>query len=145
MLVSPTINSIHGRILSITGTDPAAGAEISETVPDRRRWRILGVHFSLVTDATVADRLVHLVIDDGSNTLIQICVVTAHAASITKQYSFSNFGSTQLDPVLCFYLPLPPLLLTAGFRIRTVTDLIEGGDNYSAPQILVEEWIDPSS
>ncbi len=143
MLVSPTINSFHGRLLSFTGTDPAAGAEISETVPDRRRWLLRGIYFSLTTSATVADRLVHLIIDDGTNIIAKICVVIAHAADTAKDYSFANYGSTQLNPVLCFYLPLPLLPLAAGYRIRTSTDLIEGDDDFTAPQLLVEEWIDP--
>ncbi len=143
MTISPTINSVHGRLRSITGTDPAAGAEISETVPDRRRWRILAVRFTLVTDDPVADRLVHLILDDGTNIFCDVCVTTAHAASITKTYNFSNFGSTQLNPVTCLYIPLPPLPLSPGFRIRTATDLLEVTDDFSAPQLLVEEWIDP--
>ncbi|MBA7545413.1 hypothetical protein ES705_37781 [subsurface metagenome] len=143
MDVSPTIQHPHGRIRSITGTDPAAGAEISETVPDRRRWRILAVRFSLTADATVADRVVHLTIDDGTNVIADICVTTAHAASITKVYNFSNFGSTQLNPTTCLYIPLPPLPLMEGYHITTVTELMEAGDDFSAPQILVEEWIDP--
>ncbi len=143
MLISPTINSVHGQILSITGADPDAGAEISEVVPARRRWRILAVRFTFVTDATVANRLVHLHIDDGTNTFVDICVTTAHEASATKTYNFSNFGSTQLNPTNCLYIPLPPLPLSPGFRIRTATDLKEDGDNFSAPQLLVEEWIDP--
>ncbi len=143
MDITPTILTLHGRIISFTGTDPAVGEEISQTVPDRRRWRILAVRFTLVTDDTVADRLVHLVLDDGTNIFADICVTTAHAASITKAYNFSNFGSTQLNPVTCLYIPLPPLPLSPGFRIRTATDLKEDGDNFSAPQLLVEEWIDP--
>ena len=145
MIDPPPITSVHGRILSITGTDPDAGAEISEVVPARRRWRILAVRFTFVTDATVADRLVHLHIDDGVNTFADICVTTAHQASVTKTYNFSNFGSTQLNPANCLYIPLPPLPLSPGFRIRTATDLIEAGDNFGAPQLLVEEWADPTS
>ncbi len=143
MNVSPTIQNPHGRIRSITGADPAAGAEISETVPDRRRWLLRGIYFTFTTSATVADRLVHLIIDDGTNIIAKICVVTAHAADTAKDYSFANYGSTQLNPVNCFYLPLPLFPLTEGYRIRTSTDLIEGDDDYSAPRLLVEEWIDP--
>ncbi len=143
MDVSPTIQHPHGRIRSITGTDPAAGAEISETVPERRRWRILAFRFSLVTDDPVADRIVHLLLDDGTNIFADVCVTTAHQASVTKVYNFSNFGSTQLNPTNCLYIPLPPLPLSPGFRIRTVTDLLEVTDDFSAPQLLVEEWIDP--
>lgn len=145
MIDSPPITSVHGRIRSITGTDPAAGAEISETVPDRLRWLIRGVYFTFTTSATVANRLVHLIIDDGTNIIAKICVVVAHAADTAKDYSFANYGSTQINPVDCFYLPIPLLPLVAGYRIRTSTDLIEGDDDFSAPQLLIEEWTDPTS
>ncbi len=143
MLVSPTIQHPHGRVRSITGTDPAVNTEISETVPERRRWRILAIRFTLVTDEIEANRVVHLIIDDGANIFLDVCVTTAHAASTTKTYNFSNFGSTQLEPADCLYIPLPPLPLSPGFRIRTATDLLKANDNFSAPQLLVEEWIDP--
>src|SRR5574341_797068 len=44
-------SSLEGRgmLRSITGTNPAAGAEISETVPTNARWKLLEVTFSLVT------------------------------------------------------------------------------------------------
>ncbi|MBA7569125.1 hypothetical protein ES708_10863 [subsurface metagenome] len=143
MDISPTIQHPHGRIVSITGTDPAAGAEISEVVPARRRWRILAVRFTFVTLAEVADRIVHLHLDDGTNSFTDICVTTVHTASTTKVYNFANFGSTQLAPVDCLYIPLPPFPLLEGYRIRTETENIAGDDDLSAPQLLVEEWIDP--
>lgn len=142
---SPLSHSIAGpgSIRSITGTDPAANVEISEAVPAGARWTILAVRFALVTDAGVANRLVHLHLDDGTNTFADICVTTVHLASITKIYNFANFGSTQLAPVNCLYIPLPPFPLLAGYRIFTETDNRQGGDNFSAPQLLVEEWIEP--
>ncbi len=54
MLISPTINSVHGRIRSITGTDPDPRTEISETVPARRRWRPISIRFTLVTDPSTS-------------------------------------------------------------------------------------------
>jgi len=142
---SPISHSIAGpgSIRSITGTDPAAQVEISETVPPGARWNILAVRFTLVTLAVVADRLVHLHLDDGTNTFADVCVTTAHTASTTKVYNFANFGSTQLAPVNCLYIPLPPLPLLAGYRIRTETENFAIDDDLSAPQLLVEEWMEP--
>lgn len=69
MLVPPTIQHLHGHLVSITGTDPAASVEISEIVPDRRRWAIKSIFFTLVTDGTPDNRDVSLILDDGTNTL----------------------------------------------------------------------------
>ncbi len=143
MTTSPTINSVHGRIRSITGTDPAAQAEISETVPARRRWAIKSIFFHLVTDGTVANRHVSLIIDDGANVLWQITCASAHPASCDTTYSFAQIAAAEaLVDCACFH-PLPSLALPAGARIRTSTSLLKAGDNFSAPQLLVEEWIDP--
>lgn len=143
MIIAPTINSIHGRLRSITGTDPAAQAEISETVPDRRRWFIKSIYFALVTDGTVANRRVSLILDDGTNILWKITCSTAHPASCNYTYSFAQiFAAETLSNCSCFH-SLPFLALPAGARIRTSTDELKAGDNFSAPQLLVEEWIDP--
>ena len=59
-----------GRLRSITGTDPAAGVEISETVPTGVRWRLLSFAATFVTDGTVANRFPRLQIDDGANVIL---------------------------------------------------------------------------
>ncbi|MBA7480324.1 hypothetical protein ES707_15775 [subsurface metagenome] len=148
-LVSPTypVSGINqstagvGAVRSITGTDPAAGVEISEVVPANAKWEILAVRFTLVTLAVAGDRIVHLHLDDGTDTFADICVTTVHAASTTKIYNFANFGSTQLAPTDCLYIPLPPFLLLEGYRIRTETEAIAIDDDFSAPQLLVQEWL----
>ncbi len=143
MLVSPTIQHLHGRLLSITGTDPASGAEISLTVPARRRWKIISIRFVLVTDATVVDRTVRLKFDDGTIALFHIASDTVQTASQERKYEFKLQPVPQFLVATDFHLPLPHLSLAAGFRIITITLNLQAGDNLSAPQLLVEEWIDP--
>jgi len=145
MLISPTINSVHGRIRSISGTDPAAGAEISETVPARRRWRILTVCFSLVTDATVVTRVVFLRYTDAINLLCQTFNTTGQLASTTHVYTFAPFGSSKITASSNEMIPFPSLTLPAGFVVETLTTGLQAGDNFGAPRLLVEEWIDPIS
>ncbi len=143
MTTSPTIQQPHGRVFSSTCPDPAPGSEILEVVPARRRWILHAIRFILTTDGNDSSRFVHLILDDGTNIFLDICVTAAHAKSTTKIYNFSSFGSTQLEPNDCLYIPLPPLPLKESYRIRTITDGIQVGDDYTAPQLLVEEWIDP--
>lgn len=130
-----------GTIRSITGTDPAAGAEISETVPADARWRLMGVGLTLVTDATAANREVRLVIDDGTTIIAEIPAGVTQVASETRRYSFGagfprGAGAQSLNVIA----PLPPVVLGAGYRVRTLTTNLQAGDNYGAPQLLVEEW-----
>lgn len=143
MLVSPTINSLHGRIRSITGTDPAVNTEISETVPARRRWKLHTIRFSLLTDVNAADRRVKILIDDGTNALIEYALTNIQTASLTYYYSFAPIPCTELKIGTVIFAPFPHLILGPSYRIKTVTANKQVGDNYSAPQMLVEEWIDP--
>ena len=143
MDVTPTIQHPHGRLRSITGTDPAAGAEISETVPDRRRWKILSIAITLTTDATVDDREVRLIIDDGTNTILIVRLTNKQAATNTYSYYFTNIGVAETKRINSILIPIPTLTLSPNSRIQTSTDKMKAGDNYAAPQLLLKEWIDP--
>lgn len=143
MNVSPTINSLHGRIISITGDDPAPGSEILITVPARRRWKILNLRFPLVSDVTETDRTVYIQVSDDTNTILILPQDQTQAASLTYNYHYLPWSLAAFkipSQVLC---PIPSLTLAAGFTITTVTANIQAGDNFGAPLILVEEWIDP--
>lgn len=143
MDVSPTIQHLHGRIRSIPGTDPAAGAEILETVPARRRWRILAFTFDLTTDANAANRLVRLEIKDPTQYIYRHIATTAHTASLTHKYSYCDVGFSELSIATVRVYPLPTFILTAGMTIGTSTAAKEDDDNFTPPNLLVEEWIDP--
>lgn len=145
---SPMSNSVDGRglVRYITGTDPAAGAEISEEVPTFALWRVMGVSAQLVTDATVANRRPRLVLDDaGTRLLTESPATAAQAASLTRDYFWqqnmpheTNLTTTAIIagvPTFAFLRP--------GDRIRTITENLQTGDNWGAPTLWIEEWIYP--
>jgi hypothetical protein len=142
---TPLLQSIDGRgvIRSITGTDPAAGAEVSETVPTNARWRLIAVQVTLVTDATVANRQPAIDLDDGALSFWRSGVGANQTASLTIRNNWGDaagaFGSTGAPSN--GLLPRD-IQLVGGFRIRTSTTNLQAGDNYGAPQMLVEEWIE---
>lgn len=132
-----------GMLRSVTGTDPAAGVELAETVPTGARWRLCEVRFTFTADATVTSRRVRLGLDDGTNLFRQGLSDEAHTAGNAFAYSAGNWGATQsaaggTKPLM---FPLPADLL-AGWRMVTATINLQAGDNYSAPQMMVEEWIE---
>lgn len=141
---SPIASSVDGAgvLRSITGTDPAAGVEISETVPAGARWRLLSLHTHLVTSATVANREVVFVFDDGATGYAEVPAGASQAATLTRQYSLTRgvqrFAVATSDVLS---VPAPDILLPAGHRIRTATANLQAGDDFTAPQLLVEEWI----
>jgi hypothetical protein len=56
----------QGIIKPVTGTDPAANAEISETVPAGKWWQLLAVSVVLVQGITQTPQPM-LTLDDGTN------------------------------------------------------------------------------
>jgi hypothetical protein len=142
---SPIANSLTGAgaARSITGTDPAAGAEVSETVPTGARWRLLAFNVVLVTSAVAGNREVVLTLDDGVTNISEVAAGVAQPASVTRRYSFSR-GVARFAPAASTVIaaPAPDILLFGGSRIRTVTTALDVGDNFGAPQLSVEEFIE---
>jgi hypothetical protein len=130
------------RIRSVLGTDPAAGVEVSETVPTGARWRSLGSacrssraprsptacrRSSSTTGPTCCSRR------PPRRTSSRRPMPCSPRPRSARRHSFDPAGIN---------IALPPdLVLNAGSRIRTVTRLIDAGDNYGAPRLFVEEWI----
>lgn len=131
-----------GAIRVITGTNPAAGAEISETVPTGARWRIQNIWTTLVTNATVANRFPVLVIDDGATEYYRASPSSSLPASQTGWWmgSAAPFGGATATNVFAWALP-PSLTLLAGHRIRTATSSLQAADDWAAPILNVEEWL----
>jgi hypothetical protein len=132
-----------GALRSITGTDPAAGAEVSETVPTGARWQLIGFSVNLVTSAVVANRATSFFVDDGANVYFANTVQAVQTATQTIRCAFGPIGVTGANGGNVYLAGSPdPLYLGAGHRIRTVTVNIDVGDNYGAPQYLVREWME---
>lgn len=133
-----------GALRSITGTTPAAGAEVSETVPTGARWEVLAFRTLLTTSATVINRLVELVLDDGALEYFRSGTSGQQAATIQGQHSFSQgWGIASFDGNANWAQTLPVgLRMGAGHRLRTTTNNLQVGDQYSLVQYLVREWIE---
>jgi len=135
-----------GALRSITGTDPAAGVEISETVPVGARWRLITAEAILVTSAAVANRVVTWRYDDGANEYGLAGSNFAQAASATVRYCVGPFGGFgQVGGAQHQHAIPPQMIMLAGHRMKTSTASIDVGDNWSAPQMLVEEWLEASA
>lgn len=143
---SPLRSSVEGggTLRLITGTDPAAGVEISETVPAGARWELLTLRAPLVTGAAAGTRRPRLTIDDGTTGYVFIPSPGTVGANDTRNFYWTA-GLAQ-DTVFdtgqnIAGLPTP-LLLLAGHRIATDTSSIQAGDNYAAPIYTVREQLE---
>lgn len=136
-----------GLLRSIAGTDPAAGSEISESVPTNARWQLRSMRFSLVTSADVGDRRPGIIVDDGTSTLLTRYFGVTQAASLTRTYEVhfgekADDGAFDAGNIARIYLPPKAASLLQGWRIRTTTVGLFAADNYGAPQLNAEEWIE---
>ena len=133
-----------GLIRSITGTDPAAGVEISETVPTGARWRLIYLHTDIVVDATVISRQATLDITDGTNSVHHSWAGANITSGQTVHITWGDFGARDSGNTTAYQGMIGNIVkLMAGYIIKTATTNMQAGDNYSTPQLFVEEWIEP--
>lgn len=134
-----------GFIRSIVGTDPAAGAGWSETVPTGARWRMQTLKATLVTDATVANRRVGMSISDGAATYMRLMSEFDQTAGLTHLWHFMNGVASSAAAITNIARVAIPhdLILGAGFILNDNTSNRQAGDDWGAPTIIVEEWIEP--
>lgn len=130
-----------GFLRSVTGSTPAAGVEISETIPTLKRRQILMMQAQLTTSATVANRQPSISLDDGANPLYNFHSTQNQAASLTFFYDFAPGVPMLFDTLNSVSIPIPQLpILKSGYRIRTSTNGLQVGDQWTALHYLVLEW-----
>lgn len=129
----------------ILGTTPAAGAELSETVPTGARWELLSFDSLFTTDATVSNRRPSIVIDDGAgNPIWRSPQPQTVAGSLSKtcywMAGMPHDAAITAD-ALTAGIPIGVELL-AGHRVRSATEAIKAGDQYGAPYLTVREKLE---
>jgi hypothetical protein len=132
-----------GRLRLITGTNPAAGVEILETVPAGVRWLLRSFAFNFTASGVAANRVPVLTIDDGAAIVWEASsAIAVTAGQLAKYRAGAGLPFFTYD-TRSYQLPLPEgLALPAGARIRTVTAALDVGDDYAAPIYGVEEFIE---
>lgn len=124
----------------VTGTDPAAGVEISEFMPALRE--ITAITFSLVCDATVATRTVNLVLDDASGIFYRRLAEADLIATQTGTFVCAHNGYVGRASLTVIQIDMPPkVTLALNQRFRTITTNLQAGDNFSAPVFHCRQWL----
>ena len=119
-----------------TAADPAAGAEVSFTVPTGEVYIVHAVTVELVTAVAAANRRVNLTLDDGTTKCAEIPSPADHIASLTRQYSWFNGDSVANVGGGAYSMGLPAyLLMWGGYRIRTLTEAIQAADDFGVMAI----------
>ena len=140
-----TMQPHAGYVKAVVGTDPAAGVEISDTVPTGKLWRLMSIRTTLVTDATAANRYIILVIADPTPANQWSCkIAPVHTASLTRYYRWmvADSSETAFDTTNSVRIVLADNLdLPAGWIIKTASTSLQAGDNFGAPYITVKEFL----
>lgn len=145
---SPIRSSIEGGgcIKTFEGTQPAAGADIFETVPDNTRWELIAVRAVLTCSSTAANRKAQLFIRDQ--------VAGSYAAGFTRFVSASanqqhfHYWGRSVDEVNVqtenwWAIPLPhDVILLATHQVRIFALAMQAGDQWTAPFLHVREWLE---
>lgn len=132
------------QIRTLTPT-PAVGGEVILTVPGGEDWRVIGVRARLVTSAVVANRVPTLCWDDQTNIGGQISSQIAVPASTTVFVNFvaeASFASAAISGGV-IVVPMPAWILPTAYRLRTITNLIDVGDQYDQITFSIERMDEP--
>lgn len=134
-----------GKYNYTNGLNPAAGAECSITVPTSEHWIIKAFQVQLVTDATVAARVVQLSVAlNGSPSRLKMHAPTTQAASLTRLYHYGVKGSVEdsSDDDDIFGNIYEDMHVKAGSTITTETTALQAGDNFGVPTVFYEQYIE---
>lgn len=135
-------NEIYNIPITKTIAVPAAGAEITATVPTGKMWVLMGFKATLTTSATVNNRVPTLIFDDGTNEFLRLVGRTNIPASQTVKIlgeTFDVLPSDVANSLEYYVIPLD-LELSPGFRITTSTTNLDTTDAYTAIYAIVKEY-----
>lgn len=132
-----------GWMHTIQQANPAAGADwIFSPVTDQR-VRVDSFSAIFVASASAGNRAIEIIVDDGANTVWRTSVpvnVTA-GQSVTVSGTGTNQPTGVVATTLTVAIP-PGLIMPEGWRLRSSTTGILGGDQWGAIWLNVEEWLD---
>lgn len=126
----------------VTQAAPAVGADWRYTGPGQGIQRIVAMRGVLTTSAAVANRLVSLVLSDGTfdyATVPSPAAITASKSGVVSTVPGAPSVGAADGPLL-YPSPTDGWLLLPGWSIRASTTAIDVGDQWSAVQLWVVEY-----
>lgn len=134
-----------GELVRVSITSPAAGADFgAQTAPDKVRWRLRGFTGRLAADATVSDRIFHVIVDNGASDIVSATIgapLTASTTTVVTGAAESGLMTTRRNRT-SFPLPLVTMLPT--WRVRFSTEGMAAADQWDSGALHAEEWAVPA-
>ena len=134
-----------GVLQTISVDSPAAGSDWSEAMAGNQMQRLRSVHARLVTDANVADRSVHLEVEEHSSFRdLNFFSGVKQPASTTREYTFAPvFGLLAYEDDNDIIIPIPAnMAINSARDVGTATVNLQVGDQWSEIRVNVETFIE---
>jgi hypothetical protein len=136
-----------GNCYNFIGSVPVAGNESTVILPLNVRWRIRAAQAKLTTSATAGNRLVHVNISGVTSVFWTAGALVSQAASLGYTYDFAGITPYTPNDPLYNVVPIPADCVVTqnsalNWTFATFTGGILAGDQWTALNILVEEWLD---
>lgn len=128
----------------ITGTQPSAGFEISETVPTGARWRLRLFRARLLNGNVAGTRQPNLAVSSGSVIMALVANPGSSAINQAADYYWAaglGFATVTINSVNIAGIA-PDASLVAGSAIATSTVGLNALDAWLAPTFTVQEWLE---
>lgn len=121
--------------------NPPVGTEFALTPTGRGAWRILSLVATLATSAVVANRGVAWTVDDTNGTFFRSPAGAVQINGATVKYAAFDGASVTglIGTNIAIGWPNGGIVLYEGYRLRSITDNLDAGDQWSAIAALVEE------
>lgn len=136
-----------GKLVTITPSDPAAGADFSFAVPVNTIILPLSFTIQLETDATAVTRTFSTVCFDGTDKFFRCYSQKLHTASLTFAYT-CQIANNQLPTNANFYWQVlnmsPYQFLRFGDSFQTSVTELQAGDELTSPVLRYMQWIQES-
>ncbi len=131
-----------GKLSNFVGSDPAAGAEISETVPNGEVWKIKNMQTFLTTNATVGTRRPKFIIAPPVGPAHYLFAAFDQTASTGFAYIIEALGNEQdeVDGDIIKVLMPNEIIAPAGTVISTEINGGTVGDNWTPLKIGYEKY-----
>lgn len=143
-VTEPSVDPSIGGLSVISLSDPAAGAEVSYGRNDSFIYKINALEITLVTDANVANRRVHLRFHTDLGGDWEVASSIDQSAGLTRVYHFmACSGLATYSDDNDIFVPIPERIFMNGnvSSITTVTTNIQAGDNFGVGKLAVESFI----
>ncbi len=132
-----------GLIYTVGFATPGLGADWNMGNPLNSRWRIISILAQLRTSAVVASRNVAIQIIPQGVPIYWAAAFQSLPASSVGQFAISAAqDNSALIPDLIGVTIPPDIILPSASSINSLTTNLDGGDQWSSIEALVEEWLD---